>query len=84
VEKIFGNRQFPILCAVDGTDFGQSAEKAESLSPRNVARLKTITAILFFIGQLVIGNAVGIGCFYILIHLRSFSSCSINLKKSLM
>jgi hypothetical protein len=60
---LFGNRQVPILCAVDGTDFGQSAEKAESLSPRNVTRLKTITAILFFIGQLGIGTAVGIGCF---------------------
>ncbi len=27
---LFGNRQVPILCAVDGTDFGQSAEKAAS------------------------------------------------------
>ncbi|EFX66829.1 hypothetical protein DAPPUDRAFT_331699 [Daphnia pulex] len=34
---LFGKRQVPIMCAVDGTDFGQSAEKAESLSPRNVA-----------------------------------------------
>jgi choline transporter-like protein 2/4/5 len=62
---LFGNNQIPILCAVDGTDFGQSAEKAESLSPRNVARLKTITRMVFFIGQLVICTAVGIGCFYI-------------------